>query len=59
MALIRGRDYVLPDDVKGLAALTLSHRIVMTPEAELEGVNPEMIIDEGVSRVAFKQPRTG
>jgi MoxR-like ATPase len=57
LALIRGRDFVLPDDVKGLAALTLSHRIVMTPEAELEGVNPEMVIEEALTRVAYKQPR--
>jgi MoxR-like ATPase len=56
-ALIRGRDYVLPDDVKGLATLVLSHRIVMTPEAELEGVHPEMVISEALDQVAYKPPR--
>ncbi len=32
-----GRDYVLPDDVKGLAPAVLAHRVLITPEAELRG----------------------
>ena len=57
MALIRGRDYVLPDDVKTLSPLVLSHRIVMTPEAELEGVHAHSVIGEALERVAYKHPR--
>jgi MoxR-like ATPase len=57
LALIRGRDFVLPDDVKALAPLVLSHRIVMTPEAELEGVFAHAVVTEAVERVAYKQPR--
>ncbi len=57
LALIRGRDYVLPDDVKALASLVLSHRIIMTPEAELEGVHGHSVVSEAVERVAYKPPR--
>jgi len=57
LALIRGRDFVLPDDIKALASLVLSHRIVMTPEAELEGVGGHTVVTEALERVAYKQPR--
>jgi len=56
-ALIRGRDFVLPDDVKNLAPLVLSHRIIMTPDAELEGEHAETVVAEAVERVAYKNPR--
>jgi MoxR-like ATPase len=37
LAAIRGRDYVLPDDVKKLAPLTLEHRMIIRPESALRG----------------------
>lgn len=37
LAAIRGRDYVIPDDIKMLVPLTLSHRLILKPEAELRG----------------------
>jgi MoxR-like ATPase len=37
LALLRGRDFVTPDDVKELAAPVLDHRVILTPEAEMEG----------------------
>lgn len=37
LALLRGRDYVTPDDIKELAAPVLEHRLIMNPEAEMEG----------------------
>jgi MoxR-like ATPase len=40
-ALLDGRDYVIPDDVKGLAPAVLRHRISVAPELELEGVTPD------------------
>ena len=40
LALIRGRDYVLPDDIKELATAVLAHRIVLTPAARMRGVRP-------------------
>jgi len=37
-AVLQGRDYVIPDDVKRLAIPTLQHRLVLAPSAEIEGV---------------------
>jgi MoxR-like ATPase len=37
LALLRGRDFVTPDDVKELAGPVLVHRVILTPEAEMEG----------------------
>ena len=50
-ALIEGRDYVLPDDVKRMARLTLSHRLRVKPEAEMEGVRSELIVERALSTV--------
>jgi MoxR-like ATPase len=44
-ALVRGRAYVTPEDVKELAPLVLRHRIVLTYEAEAEGVTVEEVVD--------------
>lgn len=57
MALVRGRDFVLPDDVRSLAPLVLAHRILMTPEAELDGVSSDSVVSEAIERVAYKSPR--
>jgi MoxR-like ATPase len=37
LAAIRGRDYVIPEDIKTLVPLTLAHRLILKPEAELRG----------------------
>jgi len=50
-ALIEGRDYVLPDDVKRMARLTMSHRLRVKAEAEMEGVSSELIVDRALSTV--------
>ena len=42
---ISGRDYVTPDDVKAVARATLRHRVRLRPEAELEGVTVDQILD--------------
>ena len=44
MAAFAGRDYVTPDDVKLVAAPVLRHRIVLKPEAELDGVRPDDVV---------------
>jgi len=41
VALLDGRDYVLPDDVKSMAPAVLRHRVSVAPELELEGVTPD------------------
>ncbi|MGN6300409.1 MAG: AAA family ATPase, partial [Angustibacter sp.] len=44
-AWLSGRDYVSPDDVKALAGATLRHRVSLRPEAELEGVTVDSVLD--------------
>jgi len=57
LALLRGRDYVLPDDVRHLAPLVLGHRILMTPEAELEGAAGTAVVSEALDKVGYKMPK--
>ena len=57
LALLRGRDYILPDDVRSLAPLVLGHRILMTPEAELEGQLGTQVVSEAVDKVSYKLPK--
>lgn len=45
-AFIKGRSFVLPDDVQYLAPYTFSHRLILHPQAKYEGVDPENIIQE-------------
>jgi MoxR-like ATPase len=52
LAAIRGRDYVLPDDVKSLVPVMLPHRLLLSPEARLRGRNVDDIVAEVVAEVA-------
>jgi MoxR-like ATPase len=45
-AAIDGRDYVIPDDVKAAAHPVLRHRLMLRPEADLEGITPDQVLDE-------------
>jgi MoxR-like ATPase len=44
LAALDGRAYVVPDDVKALAAPVLRHRLIVRPEAELAGITAEVVI---------------
>jgi MoxR-like ATPase len=46
IAAMNGRDFVTPDDVKFVAYPVLNHRIMLTAEREMEGIEPEDIIKE-------------
>lgn len=46
LAALKGRDHVLPDDIKGLAAVTLAHRLILKPEAELRGRKAKDVLEE-------------
>ncbi|MFB5085462.1 AAA family ATPase, partial [Symbiobacterium thermophilum] len=46
LALIRGRDYVVPDDIKEMAAPVLRHRVILRPEAEVEGVRADQVLEQ-------------
>lgn len=50
-AALQGRAYVVPDDVKALAAPVLRHRVLLRPEAEIEGIDPDGAIRRIVAGV--------
>ena len=50
-AWLSGRDYVSPDDVKALARPTLRHRVQLRPEAELDGVSVDAVLDSVLGSV--------
>jgi MoxR-like ATPase len=45
-AVLSGRDYVTPDDVKAVAVPVLAHRLLLSPAARLKGVTPQTLIEE-------------
>ena len=51
MAAIRGRDFVVPDDIQFVAPHVLNHRLILTPEAEMEGMTTEDLILEIVHEI--------
>ena len=50
-AFLNGRGYVTPQDIKELANDVLRHRILVTYEAEAEGITPEMLVEQIVDRL--------
>jgi MoxR-like ATPase len=44
LAAVRGRNFVIPDDIKSLAPAVLRHRLILRPEAEIEGLTPDRIV---------------
>nr|AIF07397.1 methanol dehydrogenase regulatory protein (moxR) [uncultured marine group II/III euryarchaeote KM3_202_G05] len=51
LAVMNGRDYVVPDDIKRLAIYSLRHRIILKPEPRIKGVQPEEIISQILQEV--------
>lgn len=51
LALIRGRSYITPDDVKELAPVTLAHRLLLKPESRFYGGTPEKVLADVLSQV--------
>jgi len=50
-ALLLGRDFVLPDDVKALASVVLAHRMTLSAESELEGLSGKRIVESLLSKI--------
>jgi MoxR-like ATPase len=50
-AAMDGRDFLIPDDVKAASKCTLRHRILLNPEAELEGITPDEALDQVIRSV--------
>jgi MoxR-like ATPase len=55
-AASQGRHYVIPDDVKALADAVLSHRLVLDPEAEFDGVTAQNVVGKIVIDLPIAQP---
>lgn len=55
LALINGNSFVTPDDVKTVAKAALRHRITLTPDLEIEGIQPDDVMDQLLEEV--KAPR--
>lgn len=51
LAMIRGRRFVIPDDVKHLALPVLSHRLILKPEVRLRGRSREAVVEDVLARV--------
>jgi MoxR-like ATPase len=50
-AVLEGRDYATPDDVKGVAPAVLRHRIALSPELEVEGRSTDDVLTAVLARV--------
>jgi MoxR-like ATPase len=51
VARLRGRDYVIPGDVKEVFTHTVAHRLILSPKAEAQGLTPEQILRGILDRV--------
>jgi MoxR-like ATPase len=51
LALVRGRDYVIPDDIQELAEEVISHRVIVSVQARIRGVNGRSIVTEILGNV--------
>ncbi len=51
LAAIRGRDFVTPEDIKIISVPALRHRVILTPEREMEGINVDEVIRQLVNKI--------
>lgn len=51
VAAINGRGFVIPDDIKQIAAPVLRHRLILRPEAEIEGITPDRVVESTLAEV--------
>lgn len=51
LAALRGRDFVLPDDIKQLVVPVLAHRLILTDEERLRGGTPEQLLEELIEQI--------
>ena len=56
LAAVRGRDYVLPDDIKALTVPVLAHRLILTEEERLRGETPAHFLQQILSQVPVPAP---
>ncbi|MGH3671606.1 MAG: AAA family ATPase [Pseudonocardiaceae bacterium] len=58
-AALAGRDYVVPDDVQAMALPVLSHRLVLTPQAQADRLSAEVLVQDVLARVQVPQAPVG
>ncbi|MCW3084536.1 MAG: ATPase, 3 family [Bacteroidetes bacterium] len=51
IAAMRGRDFVTPDDIKFVATAVLKHRIILTPEKEMEGITTSEVVKQIIEKI--------
>jgi MoxR-like ATPase len=51
LAAMKGRDFVTPEDIKDVSYAVLGHRVVVTPEKEMEGITAKLIIRQIIESV--------
>jgi MoxR-like ATPase len=56
LAALRGRDYVLPDDIKYLVGPVLAHRLILKEEERLRGKTPEHLLEEIIGQIPVPVP---
>ena len=57
VAQLRGRDYVLPADVREVFPWTIAHRLILSPKAEGQGKTPEQILAEIIAQISATRIR--
>lgn len=57
MALINGRSYVVPDDVRDVVLMSLRHRVILSPEAEIEGKTVDSLLEQLIQGVDVPRGR--
>jgi MoxR-like ATPase len=56
LAALRGRDFVLPDDIKHLVVPVLAHRLILTDEERLRGGTPQQLLEEILGQIPVPAP---
>ena len=56
LAALRGREYVLPDDIKYLAGRVLAHRLIVREDERLRGKKPEQVLEEIIQQIPVPAP---
>jgi MoxR-like ATPase len=51
-ALLRGGEFVIPDDIKGCAMAVLRHRVRIAPELDIEGLSVEHVLTQLLEQIA-------
>jgi MoxR-like ATPase len=50
-ALLRGADFVLPDDVKAMAGAVMRHRVALAPDSEIDGISVDQVLSDVIQSV--------